>query len=329
MTVYTPIKPVAGSTPVVPPVTLTGPTTTSTPLTVSAVPGATAPMLNVSGTTGTQPQFQVNPNGNTYVQNILVTSEIQAWANGSQMFDVNPNGNIYCAAPIIINGPGYLAIQPASGSSAFVYLNSVSAPAGIKFNTDTFDKWQIYQLSGDGNLYFRDMSNSRMHMFLSPTAILTVVQVGQPGFGQDVLLQVFGNADANVRIQRGATGAEYINILAAGGGASGSNNTYYFDRIAPSAPADRALIFRSSVDGGGTFPRISLTLLGAGGPGSVLLCAGAPALNATDGFPYMPATPGIPTGVPTAQAGFVPFRYDSTTHKLWIYDAGWKGVVVS
>lgn len=64
--------------------------------------------------------------------------------------------------------------------------------------------------------------------------------------------------------------------------------------------------------------------------GSVIIGAGsALATTATDGFLYMPSGAGAPTGVPTAQTGTVPFYYDTTTHKIWIYDAGWKGVAIA
>ena len=54
--------------------------------------------------------------------------------------------------------------------------------------------------------------------------------------------------------------------------------------------------------------------------GSVLLGAPAPAVGATSGFPYIPSTAGMPTGVPTAIAGLVPLRWDSTARRLWVYD---------
>jgi hypothetical protein len=53
------------------------------------------------------------------------------------------------------------------------------------------------------------------------------------------------------------------------------------------------------------------------------------ATTAIGGFPYIPANAGTPTGVPTGLAGFVPLYYDTTAHKLWIYDAGWKGALVA
>jgi len=50
---------------------------------------------------------------------------------------------------------------------------------------------------------------------------------------------------------------------------------------------------------------------------------------ATTGFQYMPTCAGAPTGVPVLQAGFVPFVFDTTNNKLWIYNGAWKGVVVT
>jgi hypothetical protein len=63
--------------------------------------------------------------------------------------------------------------------------------------------------------------------------------------------------------------------------------------------------------------------------GNFSIGRGAPAAGATDGFPYIPVTAGSPSGTPTTVAGFVPMRYDSTNHKLWVYDSGWKGVVLA
>lgn len=49
------------------------------------------------------------------------------------------------------------------------------------------------------------------------------------------------------------------------------------------------------------------------------------ATAATDGFLYIPTCAGTPTGVPTAFTGRVPMIYDTTNHKFYIYDGGWKG----
>jgi hypothetical protein len=45
--------------------------------------------------------------------------------------------------------------------------------------------------------------------------------------------------------------------------------------------------------------------------------------SAADGFLYLPAISGPPTGVPTAQAGSVACAYDVTGNKLYVYNSGW------
>lgn len=62
--------------------------------------------------------------------------------------------------------------------------------------------------------------------------------------------------------------------------------------------------------------------------GNVLLGSGAPATNATGGFPYMPQMAGAPIGTPAAMGlGRVPYVYDSSDKHLYVYDpndARWR-----
>jgi hypothetical protein len=51
---------------------------------------------------------------------------------------------------------------------------------------------------------------------------------------------------------------------------------------------------------------------------------------ATVGFVDICSAANAPTGVPAqVPTGYSAMRYDTTNHKLWFYDAGWKGVVVA
>jgi hypothetical protein len=59
--------------------------------------------------------------------------------------------------------------------------------------------------------------------------------------------------------------------------------------------------------------------------GSIILGSAALATTATDGFLYVAACAGAPTGVPTAVTGRVPIIVDSTNNKLYFYSGGaWR-----
>ena len=62
--------------------------------------------------------------------------------------------------------------------------------------------------------------------------------------------------------------------------------------------------------------------------GNFILGTAALATNAANGFVYIPTCAGTPTGTPTSVTGMVPMIYDSTNHKLYVYDGGWKGGTV-
>lgn len=63
----------------------------------------------------------------------------------------------------------------------------------------------------------------------------------------------------------------------------------------------------------------------ADSPGNVVIGPAAIATNATDGFLYVPAGAGTPTGAPTSYTGRVPIYVDSTNHKLYFYSGGaWR-----
>lgn len=50
--------------------------------------------------------------------------------------------------------------------------------------------------------------------------------------------------------------------------------------------------------------------------------------TATSGYFFVPKVAGAPTGVPTnVPAGFLALAYDSTDHKIYVYDGGWKATV--
>lgn len=53
------------------------------------------------------------------------------------------------------------------------------------------------------------------------------------------------------------------------------------------------------------------------------------ATGMTDGFFYIPAAAGPPTGTPTVIAGRVPMYYDATNNHFYIYNGAWKKVLLA
>lgn len=49
----------------------------------------------------------------------------------------------------------------------------------------------------------------------------------------------------------------------------------------------------------------------------------------TDGFIYIPAAAGVPSGTPTSISGTVPMYYDTTNNNLYIYNGAWKKVLLT
>ena len=62
---------------------------------------------------------------------------------------------------------------------------------------------------------------------------------------------------------------------------------------------------------------------------SLIVGSAAIATTATDGFLYIASCAGIPTGVPTANAGRTAMVYDTTNNKFYIYNGSWRGVTLS
>lgn len=141
------------------------------------------------------------------------------------------------------------------------------------------------------------------------------------------------------------TGSEHGAI---GYGNSGSGSVYTGFTFLDALNAPIRVVTNATIGGtNGSWPRLEFDLSGntkiyrpsgAGTTvdfqtdlhGNVALGGGSIATAATDGFLYLPTCAGTPTGTPTAYAGRVPIVFDTTAHKLWIYDSGsWRGVVLS
>ena len=61
--------------------------------------------------------------------------------------------------------------------------------------------------------------------------------------------------------------------------------------------------------------------------GNIYGAAGTTAM--TNGFFYMPAAAGAPSGTPSTVTGTVPFYYDTTNNQFYVYNGSWKKVTLA
>ena len=79
----------------------------------------------------------------------------------------------------------------------------------------------------------------------------------------------------------------------------------------------------------GSVPRIFVTAATTALAPSLVVGSAALATTATDGFLYLPTCAGVPTGVPTTRTGTAPIVIDTTDNKIYVYNGGWKSVLVA
>jgi hypothetical protein len=165
--------------------------------------------------------------------------------------------------------------------------------------------------SGSGTQLGNDSTNS--------TGVTQVSLVGSTfnGYGKAVNV---GPYSRGVTIMGGSTGLCDIgcNVEA---GASGTTLAFFKRRRVDTGGSESTLAANHIVDAGTGTQRIFCDNVTA--PGGIVPAAGSTGM--TSGFVHIPSGAGPPTTAPTTlYAGTVALYYDTTNHKLYIYDSGWK-----
>lgn len=178
-----------------------------------------------------------------------------------------------------------------------------------QWNTNVSPSNPTYAFAGDAHANSTGIYYDPAGGFGGTYAMKFVVN-GGPGAGNPTMILSNSTGDLsltypNPKIQFSSAQDFYITRAAGGGGVYNTTN----------ATGDHQLQISGS-------PGLTVTHLK-----SVLIGSAAVATTATDGFLYVTASAGPPTGVPTPVAGRIPFTVDSTNGKAYIYvNSAWAAL---
>jgi len=194
---------------------------------------------------------------------------------------------------------------PQFGTIANYNFNNQAPLNGVLYSSTSSTINTSSSLTFDGN-------NIGVGITPSTWATLKAVEIGRVGSA------ISANAsNGNLTISANSyfnAGFIYANTgsLAARYTISASTGTHAWF-TAPSGTAGNAV----------TFTQV-MTITNAG---NIHAVAGTTGM--TNGFFYIPAAAGAPTGVPTAISGVVPMYYDTTNEKFYVYNGAWKSVLLT
>jgi hypothetical protein len=113
---------------------------------------------------------------------------------------------------------------------------------------------------------------------------------------------------------RGFDGANFVQL---------AQINFYVDGTPGTNDMPGRIVFQTTADGASS-PAERMRIDNAG---NVYGTSGTTSM--TNGFFYIPAAGGAPSGVPTAVAGRVPMYYDTTNNNFYIYNGAWKKILLA
>lgn len=162
------------------------------------------------------------------------------------------------------------------------------------------------------------LSQNNANLFWDNTNLRLGIGLATPS----VLVHAAAASDAKFYVESTTSGAALFNLYAPNSGLAaynaitsnyGATNSWY---LGGDGNID-TIVFKTAGS-----ERLRVTSVG-----NVYTASGTTGM--TNGFFYIPAAAGAPTGVPTAVAGRVPMYYDTTNNKFYVYNGAWKSVVLT
>lgn len=262
--------------------------------------------LYLDGASGTQLGFGVNNNEYSFIlANSLYTTLATSGATSIKLGTNNLNRLIIDSAGRASLGydppPSQYAFSVVSntalGSSNGVYIANSSYDTGLSLAggnvagslLTSANGIELSSTSAAKSLLFKTVSTERMRI----------------------------DASGNVGIGNTPSGTYKLEVT----GGVGANT---FTPTSVSVPTRGMYAPGSTGLGFSTSSTLRLTISSTG---NISATAGTTAM--TDGFFYIPAAAGAPSGTPTAVSGTVPMYYDTTNNQFYVYNGAWNKVALT
>lgn len=221
------------------------------------------------------------------------------------------------------SSPGYrLDVYKAGAASILAARSDTQAALRAEVGTCAADL-QTFSTYGE----LRTATN---HPLLFSTNAIERMRLDTAGnFGLGVNPSAWGTLkalDVNTRgAFAGGTGGAYVAYNCYYDGANWIYKNNHLAAVYSNELGDhKFLLAATGITGATATMTQAMTLTSAG---NLSLVAGTTSM--TNGFFYIPAAAGIPSGTPTAITGTVPMYYDTTNNKFYVYNGAWKGVTLA
>jgi hypothetical protein len=215
----------------------------------------------------------------------------------SQVIAVNTSTN---ALRITQAGAGNaLVVEDSANPDSTPFIVDANGRVGIGGNPSV-----TLESFSDSTSWFRNQAAAGIPIFATyrangTIAFKTVVTSGDEAGRFDV---------------RGFDGTNFIQL---------AQINFYVDGTPGTNDMPGRIVFQTTADGASS-PAERMRIDSAG---NIYGTSGTTSM--TNGFFYIPAAGGAPSGVPTAVAGRVPMYYDTTNNNFYIYNGAWKKILLA
>lgn len=267
--------------------------------------------------------------GNAHITDLNATKINAGDINTSRL-----TANVLAALQAVISNLAAINADIGAITAGTITLNT---SGHIKAGQTAYNTGVGFWLGNDSSVYKFSIGNSAGEYLTWDGSNLTInARIS----GQNIVLT--GTSPITI-VANTSDGSDDKVIGIAGGGALGTSRGGQIqllgNEVSATGNGGSVLILAGNNSSGANYPG-SIQLSVPGGPGvdatviitrdaNMLMGDGTGTVGRTQNILYIPTWGGTPTSTPTAHSGRVPFGYDTSANKLWVYNGAWRSVALA